>query len=129
MWEVLAKLAPVPVTSAPTKPPVVVEGAQSVKNLAFTPEKVKEILSQHLQQFAFTPLQNDSLPTNPKIREIEEENGTTVGSKVHVFIFLPPKYHLLMRFNLEAKQTIVEIQTDYWRTLTFVDQYFDQICK
>jgi len=43
------------------------------------------------------------------------------------FIFLPPKYHLMLRFNVKPTHTLIELATDYWFNLTFVDKYLDDM--
>jgi AP-5 complex subunit beta-1 len=42
-------------------------------------------------------------------------------------IFLPPRYHLLLQFKINPEETIVEIRTDYWKSLIHVDAFLDRL--
>jgi AP-5 complex subunit beta-1 len=44
-----------------------------------------------------------------------------------VFVFLPPKHHLLMVFQVAASQTVVRFNSDYWLSLAYIDQFFDRL--
>lgn len=43
---------------------------------------------------------------------------------VHAIVFLPPKYHLLFRFTISRKTTIVRIVTDRPEVLGYIDAFF-----
>lgn len=44
-----------------------------------------------------------------------------------VMIFLPPKFHLLLKFKLYQSNCIVKIRTDFWRVLICLDDFFDNL--
>jgi hypothetical protein len=58
---------------------------------------------------------------------VDETTKNSAGTTARVLIFLPPQYHLLLLFQLEEKQTIVHIRTDYWRILNFIDDFLDEL--
>jgi len=41
-----------------------------------------------------------------------------------VIIFIPPRYHLLMRFTMSAQTTVVRILTDRFHLLAYMDAFF-----
>ncbi|KAG2394238.1 hypothetical protein C9374_004002 [Naegleria lovaniensis] len=50
-----------------------------------------------------------------------------VNPKDYILIFLPPKYHLLIRVSQKDETTtLLSIKTDYWQCLSFVDEIFQQ---
>ena len=40
---------------------------------------------------------------------------------VRVFIFIPPKYHVLLRVHCQQDSTLVEVVTDHWKLLPYID--------
>ena len=44
---------------------------------------------------------------------------------VEVAIFLPPRFHLLMRFHVSPASTVVRIRTDRWQLLAEMDNFLD----
>lgn len=42
-------------------------------------------------------------------------------------IFLPPKYHILLQFDINEDYTIVHIHSDHWRTLAHIDSALDRL--
>uniref|UniRef100_A0A6B2KXC1 Uncharacterized protein n=1 Tax=Arcella intermedia TaxID=1963864 RepID=A0A6B2KXC1_9EUKA len=77
--------------------------SKSVKNLPYPKAQVLQIMNQSLKPFL--------------LYSEDEEAGC--------FIFLPRKYHLLMKWKISEQSTKITILTDYWRVLTFLDAYFD----
>jgi len=47
-------------------------------------------------------------------------------AREQILIFLPPRYHLLMKLNSSQNSIIVKIRTDFWRVLICVDQWLEQ---
>merc|ERR1719265_1544934 len=41
-----------------------------------------------------------------------------------VIVFIPPKYHLLVRFAISSHSTVVRILTDRFRLLSYMDSFF-----
>ena len=57
------------------------------------------------------------------------ERGGNKGGRVEVrkaVIFLPPRYHLLLKFHISDGSTVVRIRTDRWQLLAEMDRYLDQ---
>ncbi|ETB61680.1 hypothetical protein YYC_01522 [Plasmodium yoelii 17X] len=54
----------------------------------------------------------------------ENTNNSTINK--FIGIFLPPKHHLLMVFQIYDKSTIVKIRTDNLNILNYLDQFFDE---
>ncbi|OEH75953.1 hypothetical protein cyc_01208 [Cyclospora cayetanensis] len=46
---------------------------------------------------------------------------------LHALIFLPPKFHLLLRFTISPKTAIVRCATDRWETLGYLDAFFSKM--
>lgn len=58
--------------------------------------------------------------------------GAEVGSKgglgcFFVLIFLPPRYHLLLRMEVSDWSTLVRIRTDHWPCLAHVDEFLEAL--
>ncbi|KAG0599463.1 hypothetical protein M758_12G154100 [Ceratodon purpureus] len=58
--------------------------------------------------------------------------GTEVSSKgglgcFFVLIFLPPRYHLLLRMEVSDWSTLVRIRTDHWPCLAHVDEFLEAL--
>ncbi|CDJ56750.1 hypothetical protein, conserved [Eimeria maxima] len=45
---------------------------------------------------------------------------------LHALIFLPPRYHLLFKFNVANKTTIVRCATDRWEALGYLEAFFSK---
>lgn len=65
---------------------------------------------------------------NPNARPM----GLEVGSKgglgcFYVLIFLPPRYHLLLRMEVSDWSTLVRIRTDHWPCLAHVDEFLEAL--
>jgi len=88
------------------------EGYESVKFLDLSLEAVHAILERHLSKFIVS-VTSEAGPGDPKV--------------VNTLIFLPPRFHLLLRFQVSANSTIVNIRTDNWRTLANLDSYLDSL--
>lgn len=66
---------------------------------------------------------------NPNLRTTM---GPEVGSKgglgcFYVLIFLPPRYHLLLRMEVSDWSTLVRIRTDHWPCLAHVDEFLEAL--
>ncbi len=44
-------------------------------------------------------------------------------------IYLPPRFHLLIKFRVCKNSTLVRIHTDCWQILSEVDAYFEKWMK
>ena len=58
--------------------------------------------------------------------------GAEVGSKgglgcFFILIFLPPRYHLLLRMEVSDWSTLVRIRTDHWPCLAHVDEFLEAL--
>jgi AP-5 complex subunit beta-1 len=42
-------------------------------------------------------------------------------------MFLPPFYHLLLKFNIGQHITTIKIRTDYWQVLAYVDEFLTSL--
>jgi len=51
----------------------------------------------------------------------------SVNQKDYIFIFLPPKYHLLIQLTQHEENAHLKIKTDYWQLLAFIDEMFHPI--
>ncbi|CAI7888159.1 unnamed protein product [Closterium sp. NIES-53] len=46
---------------------------------------------------------------------------------VQVLVFIPPRFHVVMRLEVGAASTIIRFRTDYWPCLVHVDEYLESI--
>ncbi|KAI4384135.1 hypothetical protein MLD38_009900 [Melastoma candidum] len=58
-------------------------------------------------------------------------SGTAFGRGymgcLHVLIFLPPMYHLLLQMEVCDYSTLVRIRTDHWPCLAYIDDYLEAL--
>ncbi|CAH8385191.1 unnamed protein product [Eruca vesicaria subsp. sativa] len=47
--------------------------------------------------------------------------------KIKMLMFLPPRYHLLFEMEVGEESTLVQIRTDYWPCLAYVDDYLEAL--
>ncbi|CAI5463358.1 unnamed protein product [Closterium sp. Yama58-4] len=57
--------------------------------------------------------------------EVDPE-ARTLGC-VQVLIFIPPRFHVVMRLEVGAAATVIRFRTDYWPCLVHVDEYLETI--
>lgn len=46
---------------------------------------------------------------------------------LHVLIFLPPMFHLLLQMEVHDYSTLVRIRTDHWPCLAYIDDYLEAL--
>ena len=56
---------------------------------------------------------------------LSPQNTRVRVAVVEVAIFLPPRYHLLLRFHVSPASTVVRIRTDRWQLLAEMDKFLD----
>lgn len=54
----------------------------------------------------------------------EEEEVVLNVETVCIIVFIPPSYHLLMRFAISSHSTIVRVLTDRFQLLSYMDAFF-----
>eukprot|EP00250_Pteridium_aquilinum_P011207 c19906_g1_i1 orf=537-4184(+) len=59
------------------------------------------------------------LPPPEAVRE-------NIGS-LCILIFLPPRFHILLKMDIADWSTLVHIRTDYWPCLAYVDEYLEAL--
>lgn len=99
------------------------ESGRSVKYLAKGREVMTRIIHRHFGRFI--------VPQDPRDDDSDdgEEGGDADAVTVlRVMIFLPPRYHLLVKAKMQRDATILDIRTDFWRVLPYVDPLFDSLC-
>ncbi|CAM6047101.1 unnamed protein product [Sphagnum compactum] len=57
---------------------------------------------------------------------LEESTKGALGSFL-VLIFLPPRYHLLLKMEVSDWSTLVRIRTDHWPCLAHVDEFLEAL--
>eukprot|EP00731_Ephydatia_muelleri_P031205 Em0022g719a len=78
---------------------------------------------QHVVSVIHIPHQQSSqLPVNC-VRLIEDYSVVTQNTGQCVFIFLPPKYHILMKFCCHTTSTAISIATDNWKLLSLINSF------
>ncbi|KAG6551926.1 hypothetical protein Mapa_006543 [Marchantia paleacea] len=63
---------------------------------------------------------------DPGFSPSEESNNNGLGNFL-ILIFLPPRYHLLLRMEVADYSTLVRIRTDYWPCLAHVDEFLEAL--
>jgi len=95
--------------------------AKSIKHLEYPKQTIIKIINQTMKPFIVSsPSANSGTSVFSKV--VSEDS-----KEIKIFIFLPRKYHLLMKMNVDEDHTNVIILTDYWRILSFLDGYFENI--
>lgn len=65
---------------------------------------------------------------NVGVRVTGLEEGTKGGlGSFHVLIFLPPRYHLLLKMEVSDWSTLVRIRTDNWPCLAHIDEFLEAL--
>ena len=63
--------------------------------------------------------------------EDESENQLNISKRnmgcIHVLIFLPPMFHLLFQMEVSDISTLVQIRTDHWPCLAYIDDYLEAL--
>lgn len=88
--------------------------ASSVKYVSKQARHVREAVRSHMKPFLIGK------------ESTEAHNGTNL---MKALIFLPHRYHLLFTFEVAEEHTVIRIRTDWWRILTHIDRYFDEMLK
>lgn len=52
--------------------------------------------------------------------------GRGIGC-IHILIFLPPRFHLLLQMEVGDVSTLVRIRTDHWPCLAYIDDYLEAL--
>ncbi|XP_042979206.1 AP-5 complex subunit beta-1 [Carya illinoinensis] len=71
----------------------------------------------HLTYFAAGEDESESLVSTSK---------KTMGC-FHILIFLPPRFHLLFQLEVCDISTLVQIRTDHWPCLAYIDDYLEAL--
>ena len=79
--------------------------AVSIKRQVIAERSIKSVLERALQPFMVC---ND-------------------GNKVTFGIFLPPRYHLLLVFEISNEETLVRFRVDDWQLLDIVEEFLEQL--
>ncbi|KAM9964116.1 hypothetical protein ACTFIW_005767 [Dictyostelium discoideum] len=109
----------------------------SVKQWNISRNLIKKIINLKLSKFLITinNNNNDCQKEKENTKVINQEESPSNGSEklkiendiLNLLIFLPPQFHLLLKFDIGDDSTIVYIKTDYWRCLVFLDQYLSSL--
>ncbi|XP_039033900.1 uncharacterized protein LOC120169897 isoform X2 [Hibiscus syriacus] len=73
------------------------------------------------------------MPLQLTFTENEDENESQLGiSKrsmgcIDVLIFLPPMFHILLQIQVSDVSTLVQIRTDHWPCLAYLDEYLEAL--
>ncbi len=46
-----------------------------------------------------------------------------------LLIFMPPRYHLLMKVRMRPDSSVVSVRTDFWRVLPYIDPFIDSLLR
>nr|GEV61754.1 AP-5 complex subunit beta-1 [Tanacetum cinerariifolium] len=73
----------------------------------------------------------------PGVGRFEEEDESGSGSSLHlskrnmgrfhILMFLPPTIHLLFQMEVKVNSTLVQIRTDHWPYLAYIDDYLEAL--
>lgn len=90
--------------SSPTK-----EGALSITRLELSYQKLHDLLVNKLTPYC------------PYLQPLKDEGS------YEVLLFLPPRYHILLKCSSDDATSVVEIATDHWMLLPFVGEWLKNI--
>ena len=52
----------------------------------------------------------------------------SLGSCLHdVLLFLPPHYHLLLKFSVSSDSTVISMATDSWMLLPYIGDWINNL--
>uniref|UniRef100_A0A7S4RBY2 Adaptor-related protein complex 5 beta subunit n=1 Tax=Alexandrium monilatum TaxID=311494 RepID=A0A7S4RBY2_9DINO len=77
---------------------------------------------EYFERWNALPMADGDAATAPVVDE-EEEVVLNVET-VCTIVFIPPCYHLLMRFAISSHSTIVRVLTDRFQLLSYMDSFF-----
>jgi len=60
--------------------------------------------------------------SNPKVPDLDKK---VFVCQKRALIFLPTKYHVIIKFLIYEDQTLIKIRTDFWKILSFLDAFFN----
>ncbi|XP_031492178.1 uncharacterized protein LOC116258878 [Nymphaea colorata] len=60
-------------------------------------------------------------------RETHSNPGKRNMGYIHVLIFLPPRFHLLLQMEVSEFSTLVRVRTDHWPCLAYIDEYLEAL--
>ncbi|XP_022776494.1 uncharacterized protein LOC111318108 [Durio zibethinus] len=75
----------------------------------------------------------DSMPLRLTFigNEDESESQLNISKRsigcIHILIFLPPMFHLLLQMEVSDASTLVRIRTDHWPCLAYIDDYLEAL--
>eukprot|EP00941_MAST-03F_sp_MAST-3F-sp1_P002060 g2060.t1 len=55
---------------------------------------------------------------------LDDSGEVSSATKCRVAIFIPPNQHILMKFVISQRSTLIRIRTDAWQILSEIDSYF-----
>ncbi|XP_024524086.1 AP-5 complex subunit beta-1 [Selaginella moellendorffii] len=88
-------------------------------------DKVDDHEQQQQQQLLDHPHHDPfSLESDLLLASEESAGGEELGCFM-VLVFLPPRYHLLLRMEVSDWSTLIRIRTDYWPSLAHVDEFLE----
>ncbi len=50
------------------------------------------------------------------------------SNNIKIGIFLPPKYVILLQFEVSSTETLVRLRLDNWELLGLVEDYLESFC-
>ena len=100
--------------------PAANKAAKSIKYLKSNHEEMISLLQTRLKGF---------LIPETKPEKYKKKEGKEFLCVERAIIFLPPRFHLLMKFVIYEEHTVVKIRTDFWRVLICLDDFFDNLIK
>ncbi|KAH9307738.1 hypothetical protein KI387_035649 [Taxus chinensis] len=72
------------------------------------------------------PLQLKYLQDAPNVDDSLEISRRHIGC-FFILIFLPPRFHLLLKMEVSDFSTLVRIRTDHWPCLAYVDEFLEAL--
>ncbi|GMI75228.1 hypothetical protein like AT3G19870 [Hibiscus trionum] len=73
------------------------------------------------------------MPLQLTFTENEDERESQVGINkrsigcIEILIFLPPMFHILLQMQVSDVSTLVQIRTDHWPCLAYIDEYLEAL--
>eukprot|EP00397_Hematodinium_sp_SG-2012_P059780 GEMP01077038.1.p1 GENE.GEMP01077038.1~~GEMP01077038.1.p1 ORF type:complete len:141 (+),score=22.12 GEMP01077038.1:128-550(+) len=102
----------------------------SVKILEMKGSDVKKLIHSQLGPFIVSqdslnlPVEDFDFEQEAMFESAEGPYNVNLEQEA-VIIFIPPRYHLLMRFTMSVQTTVVRILTDRFHLLAHMDAFFE----
>ena len=131
LWEHILdpKLSP-SAASPPHDPAATGDRAAPVESTRLLPlrkDRVLARLERYLSEFIVVHVSKTGRDDAPRAQYDASMDRLETIVSVRLLVFLPPRFHLLLKFRVGESTTLVRVRTDQGRLLEHIDVFFDSV--